>query len=106
MNLAEKTVYLNRLFDIYAPLLTKRQQEIFRYYYQEDYSYQEIADILEISRSGVYDTLQRALSSLEEYEEKLAFLQKLDVFIEDLSSLDDQRVDQMIEKFLKGGKYV
>lgn len=106
MNLAEKTVYYNRLFDIYAPLLTSRQSEVFRYYYHEDYSYQEIADILEISRSGVYDTLQRALALLEEYEEKLRFLHKLDAFFKDLHSLEDHRVDEMIEEFLKGGKYV
>ena len=31
-------VELNNLFDLYESLLTKREKEIFKYYYQDDYS--------------------------------------------------------------------
>ena len=67
----EKTVFLNKLFDYYEKLLTQRQQEVFRYYYQDDLSYQEIADILGISRAAVFDNLNRTSKLLIEYEEKL-----------------------------------
>ncbi|HEY4537123.1 MAG TPA: sigma factor-like helix-turn-helix DNA-binding protein [Erysipelothrix sp.] len=104
--IVEKTIALNLLYDTYGKLLTDKQQEVFEYYYHEDYSYQEIADILEISRSGVYDTLKRACSLLEEYEEKLQFISKRTIFINELYALENEQVNKVIESYLfKGGKY-
>lgn len=42
----------NDLFDVYGDLLTKRQREILSLYYEEDFSYTEISEELEISCSG------------------------------------------------------
>ncbi|HZJ87136.1 MAG TPA: sigma factor-like helix-turn-helix DNA-binding protein, partial [Erysipelothrix sp.] len=60
----EEVVTLNTLYDTYENMLTKRQQEVFGYYYHEDLSHQEIADILDISRPGVYDILKRTRNTL------------------------------------------
>ncbi len=38
----------NDLFDVYGDLLTKRQREILSLYYEEDFSYTEISEELEI----------------------------------------------------------
>ena len=103
--IALETVALNRLYDYYGVLLTERQQEVFRYYYHEDYSYQEIADLLEISRAGVYDNLKRAKSSLENYEEKLRFSQRLDLMFESLKKLENKEVEEILNTFYDGGKY-
>lgn len=103
--IALETVALNRLYDYYGVLLTERQQEVFRYYYHEDYSYQEIADLLEISRAGVYDNLKRAKSSLENYEEKLRFSQRLDLMFESLKKLENKEVEDILNTFYDGGKY-
>jgi predicted DNA-binding protein YlxM (UPF0122 family) len=67
----ENKIYINSLLDFYGKLLTGKQQEICRYYYQEDLSLQEIADIEETSRSAVYDTVKRCRNDLNAYEEKL-----------------------------------
>ncbi len=62
------------LSDFYGELLTARQQEVFRYYYEEDLSLGEIAENLDITRQAVHDNLKRAESALENYEHKLGLL--------------------------------
>lgn len=62
---------INTLFDIYAPLLTVRQQEVLQLYYSDNYSLGEIAAEYNISRQAVYDLIRRALASIEKFEQKL-----------------------------------
>ena len=50
----------NDLFDVYGDLLTKRQREILSLYYEEDFSYTEISEELEISRTAAMDSVHRA----------------------------------------------
>jgi predicted DNA-binding protein YlxM (UPF0122 family) len=59
------------LFDFYDELLTEKQRRIFRLYYHEDLSLGEIAELVGISRQGVYDILKRAKTQLVELEGKL-----------------------------------
>ena len=61
----------NALLDYYGSLLTDRQQTICRYYFEEDLSYQEIAENEGISRTAVYDTISHSLQQLERYEAEL-----------------------------------
>lgn len=72
----EKVLRVARLFDLYGDLLTERQQEFIRLYYEEDFSLGEIAAAFNISRQAVYDTLRRGEALLEEWEEKLGLLQR------------------------------
>jgi len=67
----EKKEQLNQLFDIYQSLLTDKQVEYFRYYYQDDYSLQEISDLLKVSRHAIFDQLKKVEAHLFSYEEKL-----------------------------------
>ncbi|MDH7576799.1 MAG: YlxM family DNA-binding protein [Bacillota bacterium] len=62
------------LYDFYGSLLTPKQQEVVRLYYEYDLSLGEIGAELNISRQAVYDVLKRAERSLEEYETKLGLL--------------------------------
>ena len=64
-------VELINLFDIYEFLLTSREQEIFKYYYYEDLSLSEIGENLDISRTGVHNTLKKVEEKLKNYEENL-----------------------------------
>jgi predicted DNA-binding protein YlxM (UPF0122 family) len=62
------------LYDLYGPLLTSKQREAVRLYYEQDLSLGEIAAECQVSRQAVYDLLRRAESSLEKYEQKLGLL--------------------------------
>lgn len=64
-------ILLNDLFDIYQEFLTPKEQEIFKLYYQEDYSLTEIKDILNISRSAIHNTLKIVENKLMNYEQKI-----------------------------------
>lgn len=59
------------LLDLYAPLLTSRQQEIAHLYFNYDLSLGEIAEQTGVSRQSVYDCLQTTKSILSDTEEKL-----------------------------------
>lgn len=72
----EKTLRMSLLFDFYGTLLTARQQDVFQMYFHEDLSLSEIGDELKVSRQAIYDLLKRVGIILEEFEAKLALLQK------------------------------
>lgn len=61
----------NDLLDVYGDLLTKRQREILSLYYEEDFSYTEISEELEISRAAAMDSVHRATKLLENMKQRL-----------------------------------
>ena len=67
----EKVDRIGSLFELYGELLTPRQKELIVYYYFDDYSLAEIAELLKISRQAVFFGLKRAEEALESYEDKL-----------------------------------
>lgn len=58
-------------YDQYKNLLTDRQKEVFEKYYFKDYSMQEIAKELKITKPAVNDLLKRTEKILLKYYEKL-----------------------------------
>ncbi len=62
---------INLLHDIYATLLTDRQQEALKLYFCDDYSLAEIAAEYKVSRQAVHDLIHRSLDALERFESKL-----------------------------------
>ena len=103
----EKKQRVNLLMHCYSDLLTEKQQTYLEYYYQEDYSLSEIAQILDVSRNAVFDNLKKAVHSLENYEEKLQLLKKhqerLDLIqrIEDDISSDHKSLEEYLELLRK-----
>ncbi len=76
METFEKKEHLNRLFDKYQSLLTDKQVSYFKYYFYDDYSLQEISDIVGVSRNAVHDQLKKVETHLIDYENKLGLLSK------------------------------
>ncbi len=62
---------INLLFDIYAPLLTERQQEVLQLYFSDNYSLGEIAAEYKVTRQAVHDLIHRSLDALDKFENKL-----------------------------------
>ena len=67
-------VELINLYDTYEVLLTSREQEIFKYYYYEDLSLSEIGENLNITRTGVFNTLKKVEEKLLQYENNLKLM--------------------------------
>jgi len=98
----EKTLKINLLLDFYYPLLTKKQLDYMQLYFKEDLSLQEIASIHNVSRNAVYDTIQRSIKQLDNYELKLQLLSKYNKRQEIIRIVRDEFNDnKIINKYLK-----
>ncbi|MFZ7132072.1 MAG: YlxM family DNA-binding protein [Eubacteriales bacterium] len=72
----DKYIEISLLYDFYRELLSQRQKSIVEYYYNDNYSLGEIAEKINISRQGVFDTLKRGEELLYEYDKKLQLKDK------------------------------
>ncbi len=70
----EARIEMNYLLDFYGPLLSGHRRELMGLYCEEDLSYSEIAEQLNITRQGVSDAIGKARRQLCEYEEKLGLV--------------------------------
>ena len=85
--MADKTLQMTLLFDFFGDLLTEKQRQYFDYYYNDDLSLSEIAEIAGISRQGVRDILMRSENLLTEYEEKTGVVARFQEMQSRISSL-------------------
>lgn len=90
----DKFIYTNELLALYGKLLTPKQFEVMRLYYNLDYSLQEISENLNISRAAVSDTLKKAVSHLEEFERHLALNQRHKKLIQLVDDLSEQDINE------------
>lgn len=67
----EKRVDAALLLSFYGAMLTGRQRDMLRLYYEDDLSLSEIADLLGVSRQGAHDAIRRGEQQLFTLEEKL-----------------------------------
>ena len=86
----EKNNRINLLFDFYESLLTEKQQNFTRYYFQDDYSLGEISSLFNITRQAVYEHVKRAELVLEDYESKLHLLEKHQQRGQMIQEMDEQ----------------
>ena len=87
-------IHYNNLYDLYGNLLNEREREIFKLFYEEDLSLQEIADIRKVSKSAIGNTIKVIENKLDDYEKKLSFLEK----IAKLKKIADINLKNEIEK--------
>ena len=71
-----KNLEISVLLDYYGQMLTEKQREVARLYYNEDLSLAEIAQFANITRQGVRDSIKRAETTLLELEERLGLVRK------------------------------
>ncbi len=87
----EEFIVYTKLFDCYGELLTEKEQDVFKDYYFENLSMQEIADNNRVSKSAIHKTLQSGIEKLEVYERILKINKKNDILnnILELDNLDE-----------------
>ena len=102
-NQMEKFDYINQLLPFYIELLTKKQQEVMTLYYYDNYSLSEIAQQLEISRNGVYDSLKKSEEFIEKYESLLHLstnCNKRMHYYTLLQSLENKQVNDIVKELI------
>lgn len=98
----EKFVYYNYLFDIYGNLLTEKNAKIFSLYYGENLSMQEIADLMQVSKSFVGTSIKNTENKLNDLESKL-HINATNQELEKILNLQDiKEIKNIIEKLLNG----
>ena len=72
----EKDLGISEYLDIYGNILDEKQLQIIDMYYNEDLSLSEIADVIDISRQGVRESIKQGEKHLTNYEEKLGIVER------------------------------
>ena len=73
-----KDMRFSRYLDVYGVLLSDRKRELMEYYYNEDYSLAEIAELVGISRQGVRDSIKKSEEMILDLESRLRLVEKSD----------------------------
>lgn len=103
----EKYVEVSMLWQIYGKLLTEKQSKILNYYYNDDLSLSEIADLTNVSRQAVNDIIKKGEAKLFEYESILNIMKKsqenertIQLILSQLSKIENTSSDKKVEKIL------
>lgn len=92
--------HIVNLYIIYKGLLSKIEEEYFEYYYFEDYSLQEIADLYSVSRSYASKILNKITNKLQKFEGILKINEKNVKIKKILENIDDENIKNKIEELL------
>lgn len=96
----EKFVYYGMLFDIYQSLLKDNNKDIFKLYYEENWTLQEIADNMKVSKSYIGRIIKNTLVKLDEFESKLHIYEKQKKLEEILDMTHEENVRRKIKELL------
>lgn len=96
----EDFVKYNNLFDCYHKLLTEKEVMVFKDYYFDNLSMQEIADNNKVSKSAIHKMLQRILDKLDNYEKMLKINEKNLSLIKALELNNLDKIKETITKIV------
>jgi predicted DNA-binding protein YlxM (UPF0122 family) len=96
-----KDIALISLFDIYGELLTDKQKNVIDLHYNEDYSFNEIAVHLNITRQGVFESVKLGRDNLLYYENILGIKRKSDELRQKINEITELSNDNETKKRLK-----
>lgn len=94
------------LIDFYGDLLTDKQKSVMILHYEQDMSFGEISENLNISRQAVYDTLKRSEKLLDNYESKLGLVEKFESQKAKLNELKNIIINSNMEDMSKALKII
>ena len=89
----------------YGGLLTDKQNKMIELHYDDDMSYGEIAEMFQVSRNAVLDSITKGVKHLEEYESVLKLVEKetkIDLMLDELiSSMEDDKTISKVKEIKK-----
>lgn len=88
---------LINIYLIYKDLLTKKQQEYFKYYYFEDLSLSEISENMLVSKAFVGKTLKQIENKLNDLENTL----KINTLYNKIKEISKNTIDKETKKELE-----
>lgn len=77
------------LLDMYGSLLSENRRNLMQLYYEEDLSLGEIAQMHNITRQAVHDSIKKSSQLLNETEEKLHLAEKYDVLRKNFEAIEE-----------------
>ncbi len=88
------------LFCYYKNLFSEKQKMYLELYFEEDYSFSEIAEKYSITRQAIFDNIKRGTKQLDDYEKKLNIYSKELELKEKLEKLKDSFSKNELEKII------
>lgn len=92
--------YITTLYEIYKKLLNEKERNYFEYYYFEDYSMQEIADLYSVSKAYASKLLNKINDKIINYEKILKINDRNSKIINLLNNINDEDLKSKIEELL------
>lgn len=92
--------YITTLYEIYKELLNEKERNYFEYYYFEDYSMQEIADLYKVSKAYASKYLNQIIDKIVNYEKILKINDRNSKIIEILKNVNDEDIKSKIIELL------
>ncbi|MBQ3177126.1 MAG: DNA-binding protein [Clostridia bacterium] len=78
------------LMDLYGQVLSERKRDLLDYYYNEDYSLAEIAEITGISRQGIRESVKKSEAELRALDDSLQLVERTQSLERKIAALRDQ----------------
>lgn len=92
--------YIVFLYEIYKNLLNEKEKNYFEYYFFEDYSLNEIADINSISKAYVSKYINKICNKLLKFEELLKINERNYRIKKILNDIKEEQIRIKIEDLL------
>lgn len=92
--------YITTLYEIYKELLNEKERNYFEYYYFEDYSMQEIADLYKVSKAYASKYLNKINDKIINYEKILKINDRNSKIIDLLKNVNDSELKSKIIELL------
>lgn len=90
------------LNDYYGGLLNKHQSEVLRMYYDCDMTLSEISEESGITRQGIREIIARSTKKLQNFEDKLGLIKKVNEIAAELKRIISDTPDGATKKELEG----
>ncbi len=103
-DLMKKDLTICRLNDVYGILLTNKQTEMIKQFYDEDLSLGEIAENEGITRQAAHDAISKGVAALRNYESNLKLSDILDRLGRIDESMGKEEILAQINSILDGSK--